>query len=88
MTTGCHYVKCEEIPDLTDIEKIVEEHQDIIQQIEAINPGNISVFIDSSDACPGKYILIIEYPSHANRTQIEALIGETLFGIPWQGINF
>ena len=37
--------------------------------------------------CPEKYFLVIEYPSHANREQIEALIGDTFFGVPWEGRN-
>ena len=63
----------------------MEEHKEVIQQIETIDPGFIMVYIDSS--CPGKGSLVIEYPSHADRLQIEELIGDTFFGIPWKGIN-
>lgn len=78
-------LSCEELPTLADVEQVMEEHQDVIQQIENINPGFIRVYIDTS--CPGKGSLIIEYPSHSDRLRIEALIGDTFFGIPWKGIN-
>ena len=79
--------RCEDLPSLADVEKTVAAHQDVIEQIEAIDPDYIDIEIDSS-SCPGKGSLTIEYPSHADRTQIEALIGETFFGIPWKGINY
>lgn len=76
---------CEELPPLSDVERIMEEHKEVIQQIEAIDPGFIIVYIDSS--CPGKGSLVIEYPSHADRLRIQELIGNTFFGVPWKGIN-
>ena len=80
-------INCEALPGQDDIEAIMETHQNIIKQIEDINPGHIRVYMDSSDTCPEKYLLVIEYPSHANREQIEALIGDTFFGVPWEGRN-
>jgi hypothetical protein len=80
-----HYVSCEKLPALSEVESLMEEHQDVIQQIEDIHPGFTKVNVDSS--CPGKGSLVIEYASHEDRTQIEALIGDTFFGVPWKGIN-
>jgi len=76
---------CEELPPLSEVERIVEENKEVIRQVESIDPGFISVYIDSS--CPGKGSLVIEYPSHADRLRIEELIGDTFFGVPWKGIN-
>jgi len=81
-----HYLSCEELPPLSDVERIVAENHSLIQAIEQVNPGFIFVTINSP--CPGKGELIFEYPSHQNRLQIEALIGgETFFGIPYRMIN-
>lgn len=81
-----HYLSCEELPTLSEVEQVVEEHQNLIQEIEQINPGFIFVSIKSP--CPGKGEILIEYPSHQNRLQIEERIGdETFFGIPYRGIN-
>lgn len=80
-----HGVSSEDLPPLSEVERVVEEHQDVIKEIESINPGFIRVYIDSS--YPGKGIIVIEYASNRDRLLIEELIGETFFGIPWKGIN-
>lgn len=81
-----HYLSCEELPALADVERIVAEKHSLIQAIEQVNPGFIFVTINSP--CPRKGELIFEYPSHQNRLQIEELIGgETFFGIPYRMIN-
>lgn len=80
-----HYVSCEKLPALSEVENLMAEHQDVIRQIEDIHPGVIRVYV--STPCPGKGSLVIEYASHEDRMQIEALIGDTFFGVPWKGIN-
>jgi hypothetical protein len=81
-----HYLSCEKLPALSEVEQIVEEHQSLIQEIEQVNPGFIFVSIGSP--CPGKGEIIIEYPSRQDRLRIEELIGDdTFFGIPYRGIN-
>jgi hypothetical protein len=79
-------LRCEELPTLPEVEQTLAAHQDMIAQIEAISSG-ISVYTNSVSSCPEKGLLVIEYASHAEREQIEALIGETFFGIPWEGHN-
>lgn len=80
-----HYVSCEKLPALSEVESLMAVHQDVIRQIEDIHPGVIRVYV--STLCPGKGSLVIEYASHEDRIQIEALIGDTFFGVPWKGIN-
>ena len=81
-----HYLSCEELPTLSEVEQVVEEHQSLIREIENVNPGFI--FVSISSPCPGKGEIVIEYPSHQDRLRIEELIGEeTFFGIPYRGIN-
>lgn len=80
-----NFMSCAELPSLSSVEQAMSEHQDLIQQIVDIRPDFINITIDSS--CRGKGILVIEYASHADRIQIEKLIGDTFFGIPWKGIN-
>ena len=81
-----HYLSCEELPALSEVEQIVEEHQSLIQEIEQVDPGFI--FFSIGSPCPGKGEIIIEYPSHQDRLRIEELIGDdTFFGVPYKGIN-
>lgn len=80
-----NFLSCAELPSLSSVEQVMAQHQDVIQQIVDIRPDFIIARIDPS--CPGKGILVIEYASHADRIQIEELIGDTFFGIPWKGMN-
>jgi hypothetical protein len=79
------FLSCDELPDLSDVKSEMEQHNQVIQEIKNIDPENIEITIDNS--CPGKGSLIIYYPSHNDRTQIEELLGDSFFGIPWKGIN-
>ncbi len=81
-----YYLRCEELPRVSEVEQIVEEQQEVIQEIENINPGFINVYIDFS--CPGRGSLVIEYPSHEDRLRIEEILGDTFFGVPYKGINY
>ena len=80
-----HCVSCKKLPTLSEVEQIVEEHRDLIEEIEKVNPGFI--FVSISSPCPGKGAIVIKYASHQDRVRIEELIGETFFGVPWEGIN-
>jgi hypothetical protein len=79
-----HYLPCNALPAKSEVEKIVEQHQDIIQQIGQVAPGLVGVEIDSS-TCDGKADLLIWYGSHQQRTAIEKIIdGDTFFGVPYR----
>jgi len=78
-----HYLPCEKLPTEAEVRKIVQEHQDVVQAIEQVNPGFVGVEIHPS--CAGKADLLIWYASHENRLEIERIIGsDTFFGIPYR----
>lgn len=54
-------------------------HQNEIEAILQINPGNIFVQVDTF-TCPGKADLVISYPAHADRVKIEAILSQTPLG--------
>ena len=79
-----HYLPCEELPTEAEAIAIIQQHQDIIQVIERVNPGLVGVEVDSS-TCPGKADLVIWYASHQNRLDIENIIGSDMFfGAPYR----
>jgi hypothetical protein len=79
-----HYLACEDLPTSVEVERIVEQHQDVIQQIERVAPGFVGVEIDAS-TCEGRADLLIWYGSHQQRTEIEKIIdADTFFGIPYR----
>ncbi|MDO9084660.1 MAG: hypothetical protein Q7U53_00525 [Anaerolineaceae bacterium] len=79
-----HYLPCKKLPTKEEVEKIISEHQEVIRDIEAVNPGLVGVEIDTA-TCQGKADIIFWYASHENRLEIEKIIGnETFFGIPYR----
>jgi hypothetical protein len=78
-----HYLPCEQLPAVPDVEKTLKEHEDIIQQIKQVNPGLVDVEIGYP--CPDRADIIISYASHKDRLAIEAIIGKDDFwGIPYR----
>ena len=79
-----HYLTCEDLPSSTAVETTVQEHADVIQEIQEIAPGVVGIEVDSS-ACVGKADLLIWYGTHQQRVAIERIIGgDTFFGIPYR----
>jgi len=77
-----HYLACEQLPLLSEVEKVLEEHQIEIQEIEAVNPGLVGVEVHTCGA--GKADITFWYASHRDRVAIVAIIGgETFFGVPY-----
>jgi hypothetical protein len=79
-----HYLSCEDLPAKIEVERIVEQHMDVIQQIQEVAPGFVGVEIDSF-TCEGKADLLFWYGTHQQRVAIEQIIGgDTFFGIPYR----
>ena len=79
-----HYLACKELPDRFEVERILEQHGDVVQQIQQVAPGFVGVEIDSW-TCEGKADLVIWYGSHQQRLAIEKIIaGDTFFGVPYR----
>ena len=79
-----HYLVCKDLPGKLEVERIVEQHTDVLEQIQQIAPGFVGVEIDSV-TCEGKADLLIWYGIHQQRIAIEEIIaGDTFFGIPYR----
>ena len=77
---------CEDLPDIETVRQIVEDHKDVIQEIENISPENIWVVIH--ERCNGKGELNIYYDTVHNKEKILEIIGaETFFGVPYRLFN-
>jgi hypothetical protein len=83
-----HYLPCEALPTESVVRATLEAHQDVIREIEQVNPDAVKIIIDDF-TCPGKADLVIYYPSNKNRQAIEQILkGDTFFGIPYRLINY
>ena len=79
-----HYLPCGQWPNEGDVRELVSQHQAVIDQIKAVNPGLAGVEIDTS-VCPGRADLVIWYGSHQDRLAIEKIIGgNTFYGAPYR----
>ena len=83
-----HYLQCEDLPEITVVENAVAENQEIIREIEGLSEGQVTISVDAS-SCPGRGSIVIFFPSHTVREQIEDILGgKSFYGIPVTLINW
>ena len=79
-------LSCEELPDIEFVRQIVEDHQDLIEEIENTSPGN--VWVEINERCDGKGELFIYYDTIYTKIEIKEIIGgDTFFGVPYRMFN-
>jgi hypothetical protein len=77
-----HYISCEKLPSIAEVEKVIAEHQYVIRQIEAVNPGFVGIEVNTCGT--GNADITFWYGSHKDRIAIENIIGsDTFFGVPY-----
>jgi hypothetical protein len=92
-------VTCTQHPSLAEAEAIVAR-EELVDQIEAVNPGFVFVAVLPHQNCPGRATLTIAYATERDRQAIEAILRESarhsagglfaparLFGIPYRLAN-
>jgi hypothetical protein len=79
-----HFLPCEKLPTSAEVNRILDEQEDVLEAIKDVNPGHIFVEVDEW-TCPGRADIIISYATHQDRLAIEKIIGgETFFGVPYR----
>ena len=77
---------CEELPDIETARQIMQDHKDVIEEIENTSPGNVWVGIN--ERCDGKGELFIFYDTIYTKNKIKEIIGgDTFFGVPYRMFN-
>jgi len=77
-----HYLPCEQLPSVSEVKKVLVEHYDVVQHIEAVNFGFVGIEVNTCGA--GNADITFWYGSHQDRIVIEQIIGgDTFFGIPY-----
>jgi hypothetical protein len=77
-----HNLLCEQLPSVSEVEKVLEEHHNVIQQIEAVNPGFVGIEVNTCGT--GNADITFWYGSHQDRIVIEQIIGgASFFGTPY-----
>ena len=79
-----HFLPCDQLPSVADVNRILAEHQDTVEAIKGVHPGFVFVEIDDW-SCSGRADIVISYASHQDRLAIEKIIGgDTFFGVPYR----
>ena len=73
-----HYLPCSKLPSEAHVNEIITAHQDTLDAILAVDPGNVGYEIDTH-TCPGMADLVIWYASHQDRIAIQEIIHDTSF---------
>ena len=87
-----HYLSCEDLPFYPQVEKVLAQHQDMVDKLKQLGASKIS---GNEIRCPsfdGSYYFVkgdieIDYHSRSERKAIENLLGGTFFGIPYRGYS-
>src|SRR4030042_3213782 len=72
-----HYISCEKLPSLSEVEKTYSSNIDVIRRIEEVNPGLVGAEIQSPYYDKGD--ILFWYGSHKDRIIIERIIGSETF---------
>lgn len=82
-------LSCDRLPALEEVQAAVDAHGTLFEQIEAVNPGFVSVHVLPREACPGRALLTIAYATERDREAIEDILRESaaygrqgLFSLP------
>lgn len=78
---------CSELPQLTEVEQLLNKHKEFIEKLERENPRLLLVDAYKTPFCVDKSIIKIEYGGDTACEPIRQLIGETFFGVPYVLIN-
>lgn len=78
---------CNKLPELTEAQKVINDHEQFIKQLEKDNPRLLFVDIHKTPFCSNKAIIRIEYGGDTACEPIREAIGETFFGVPYILIN-
>ena len=85
-----NFLACEDLPFYAQVQKALTQHQDVVIKIEQIKGSKVIAREIKCKIIEGgnefvKGDIEISYNSRAERRQIEELIGNNFFGIPWRG---
>ena len=82
-----HNVSCRELPTREEVVAIVSAHSDVVRRIENVNPGFVRFSVSSQPSCSEKADILIDFASKQDSEEIQLIIGDTFFGVPYRMTN-
>ena len=64
-----HYLRCDELPLLEEVNKNVREHEKTVEQIKSLEINSVLFYVDST-YCIGRGSIVISYTSRATMKRI------------------
>jgi len=85
-----HFLPCEQLPFLLEVQQAIVKHSDIVSQIKQLGASKVeAVEVRCLTLDRGSYFIkgdmLINYQTRTQRTAIEKLIGDNFFGIAYRG---
>ena len=78
---------CSQMPTIAEAEKILNDHQSKVAQIEKVNPGFVYVYVQESKNCLGKGIILVSHSSEKDCELLKQVLGNSFYGVPYKIIN-
>ena len=84
-----HRIPCEEWPTPGEVGQAIVRNAGLVNRIESVNPGLVSVEVSTTKKCPGRADIRILYASQRDRDAIRMIVGDDkyLFGVPFRLLN-
>ncbi len=85
-----HRVPCDRWPTPDQARQVTAQHALVVRQIESVNPGGVTLFINARKwKCPGRAGIGSYYQTYRDRDAIRAIIGDDthFFGVPYTLFN-
>ncbi len=84
-----HRVPCDDRPTPGEVRQAIDRNADLVTRIESVNPGLVSVWLNTTDKCPGRADIRILYATMRDRDAIKMIVGDDkyLFGVPYRMLN-
>ena len=84
-----HWVPCSQWPTTEEVDHVIDENLDVVNRIEAATPGLVSVWVNTTESCPGKAELRIFVSGVREKDAIREIIGDDthFVGVPYRISN-
>ena len=77
-----HRVPCDQWPTPDEVRRVIDQHQEVVRQIESINPG-FTVLDINTLSCPERADIQILYATARDREAIKLILGDGKYsGLP------
>ena len=84
-----HYIPCKRLPLAVEVEAIVRDNRAVVDQIRAVSSDVDFKIVNQTCGNADHADIVIYYPGHAQREQIEEILGgKTFFNVPARWINW